>query len=126
MERFLSSYGIEKIRKRRNEWMFIAQNVPRLPEIFPVGMLQFGHRDAPSALQAPGFSSIVETELVHLLESETHHPLRPVHLKSIPILAAHPITTRLERANAAIGKARHHHARVVHVSIGGKGMHHRA
>src|ERR1700688_1349567 len=103
--------------------MFIAQNMAWLPEVFPVGMLQFGYRDAPSALQAPGFSSIVETELIHLLESETHHPLRAVHLKSIPILATYRVTARLECANAAIRKARHHHRRVVHVPIGGKSMH---
>jgi hypothetical protein len=71
MERLLSAYRIKKVSKRRNKRMLVSQNMARLPEVFPIWMVQRRDGYAALALQIGGFGSIEEIKLVHVVESET-------------------------------------------------------
>src|SRR5580658_9574860 len=104
---FLPGHGVKKVRQRGNEGMLVSQNVAGLPEAFSIRMIESRNGYAASALQISRLGRVEEVKLVHLIESETEHPLRAVHFKRIAVLAAHAITSCLEGANAAVSEADH-------------------
>src|SRR5580698_670947 len=104
MKRFLPGDRIKKVSQRGDKGMLVSQNMPRLPENFPVWMVHPGDAYSAPALQLRRLSGVEEVQAVHIVESKTQHTLRPIDFKSIAILAAHAITSRLERSYAPIRK----------------------
>src|SRR5437868_5963902 len=75
-----------------------------------------------SGLHRWGVRRVEKMQTVHVFEIKSQAALRSVNFKSVSIAAADSKAASFEAANAAVGKTRHEHDGVVHITAGNEGV----